>query len=407
MPCSVWQVRTAAGQICPQRRYPLLPLEEVDQLPYATCLTTLEWPTGFDALQGAIYAIMSHRRQQAFSRADDYTAFSDIVGLSANVLAVRDQIAKVAGSDATVLITGESGTGKEVVARALHDHSKRNNGPFVPVNCGAIPADLLESELFGHEKGAFTGALNAKPGRFELARGGTLFLDEIGDMPLPMQVKVLRTLQDKHFERIGGTTLHEADVRIVAATHRNLEEMIGEGSFREDLYYRLNVFPIELAPLRERIEDLPLLIQAMCSAIASEQGLQVRLTMDAQQALSAYSWPGNIRELRNLLERLAIAFPDALVASTDLPSRYIDVERGGASALLPQQTPAVSADGSSLALLPVNGLNLKEYLADLERSLIEQALEDTNCVVARAADRLHIRRTTLVEKMRKYGIERV
>ncbi len=391
----------------PATTLPIIAVGEVAPTELTTCLASITWPVTFDALNSAVHAVMAYRRQQAFSRGDDYASFTEIVGMSANVLAVREQISKVAGSDATVLITGESGTGKEVVARSLHTHSKRCNGPFVPVNCGAIPADLLESELFGHEKGAFTGALNAKPGRFELAAGGTLFLDEIGDMPLPMQVKVLRTLQDRQFERIGGTAAYNADVRIVAATHRNLEEMISEGSFREDLYYRLNVFPIELAPLRERIEDLPLLIQAMCTAIAGEQALKVRLTVDAQQSLENYGWPGNIRELRNLLERLAIQFPDEMVASSDLPARYTETERSTPAAVEVRSHGNLGIETTGLALLPVNGLNLKEYLADLERSLIEQALEDTNSVVARAADRLHIRRTTLVEKMRKYGIERV
>jgi sigma-54 specific flagellar transcriptional regulator A len=391
----------------PASAVPVVAVGDASPPELPTGLTAISWPVSFDTLNSALHAIVSYRRQQAFSRGEDYASFSEIVGMSPNVLAVREQISKVAGSDATVLITGESGTGKEVVARSLHQHSKRSNGPFVPVNCGAIPADLLESELFGHEKGAFTGALNAKPGRFELAAGGTLFLDEIGDMPLPMQVKVLRTLQERQFERIGGTSAYEADVRIVAATHRNLEEMIVEGSFREDLYYRLNVFPIELAPLRERIEDLPLLIQAMSTTIAGEQALHVRLTVDAQQTLANYGWPGNIRELRNLLERLAIQFPDELVASNDLPARYTETERPTPTAAESQGGRDSVADSSTLALLPVNGLNLKEYLADLERSLIEQALEDTNSVVARAADRLHIRRTTLVEKMRKYGIERV
>jgi sigma-54 dependent transcriptional regulator, flagellar regulatory protein len=370
---------------------------------YPTSLHALNWPPSFDDLQSALHAGCSFLRQQAFSRGEDFGALKEIVGISPNILAVREQVAKVAASNATVLITGESGTGKEVVARALHRHSNRSNGPFVPVNCGAIPADLLESELFGHERGAFTGAISEKAGRFELANGGTLFLDEIGDMPLSMQVKVLRALQDRCFERVGGNETRHTDVRILAATHRSLEVMIQEGSFREDLYYRLNVFPIELAPLRERTEDLPLLVQAMCSAIAGEQALQVRLTVDALHTLAAYSWPGNIRELKNLLERLAIQYPNELVATADLPAKYRDEAPVG---VVEEAGQPGDADGMTVALLPVNGLDLKEYLAQLERSLIEQALEDTNSVVARAADRLHIRRTTLVEKMRKYGIER-
>jgi len=385
-----------------------LPVVEVgtdNKSSYPSSLSAINWPPSYDDLQSALHVVVSYRRQRAFSNGDDYTSFSGIVGASSNILAVREQVAKVAGSDATVLITGESGTGKEIVARALHQHSRRSDGPFVPVNCGAIPAELLESELFGHEKGAFTGAINSKTGRFELAAGGTLFLDEIGDMPLPMQVKVLRTLQDRCFERVGGVETHHADVRIIAATHRQLEQMIEEGHFREDLYYRLNVFPIELAPLRERIEDLPLLVQAISSTIAEEQALSVRLTVEALQSLAGYPWPGNVRELRNLLERLAIQYPNELVSTGDLPAKYTRVEEPDVQ--FPAASETERSSGANLALLPVNGLDLKDYLAQLERSLIEQALEDTNSVVARAADRLHIRRTTLVEKMRKYGIERV
>ncbi len=367
---------------------------------YATSVSTLGWPPAYDALLAALHVAQSHLRQQAFSRGEDFQNLRGLVGMSENMLRVRSLIAKVAASDATVLVTGESGTGKELVARALHEGSKRVGGPFVPVNCGAIPGELLESELFGHERGAFTGAISAKAGRFELAAGGTLFLDEIGDMPLPMQVKLLRALQDRSFERVGGAETLHADVRIVAATHRDLEQMIQEGNFREDLFYRLNVFPIELAPLRERVDDLPVLVQAISEHIAEEQGLKVRLTLDAMQSLSAYGWPGNVRELRNVLERMAIQFPNELVATADLPAKY-----RGDEVPRPSGDETVEAAPPS-ALLPVNGLNLKEYLAELECSLIEQALEDTNSVVARAADRLHIRRTTLVEKMRKYGIER-
>ncbi|MCB1684375.1 MAG: sigma 54-interacting transcriptional regulator [Pseudomonadales bacterium] len=367
------------------------------------------WPTTLAELERALHAGLSFLKQIQRSGSVQCPALQKLVGLSEGIVNARSMIAKVSGSDATVLITGESGTGKEVVARALHECSDRAKGPFVPVNCGAIPAELLESELFGHEKGAFTGAVAAKAGRFELASGGTLFLDEIGDMPLAMQVKVLRALQDKAFERVGGVETRHADVRIVAATHRDLEEMIRAGTFREDLFYRLNVFPIELTPLRDRPGDLPLLVAAINEKIRREQGLAVRLTEDALQALSRYPWPGNVRELANLLERLVIQSPNELVATKDLPSRYLEgAEEEGAAARTAAEAPAdagvVSAD--ALARLPVNGLDLKDYLARLECSLIEQALLDTNSVVARAADRLHIRRTTLVEKMRKYGIER-
>jgi sigma-54 specific flagellar transcriptional regulator A len=226
-------------------------------------------------------------------------------GNSTLVRRTRRMIEQVAPFDSTVLITGESGTGKEVVARAVHAQSNRRERPFVAVNCGAIPSELLESELFGHEKGAFTGAITARRGRFEMAEGGTLFLDEIGDMSLPMQVKILRVLQERTYERVGSSRSIHCDVRIIAATHRNLEESIVKGSFREDLYYRLNVFPIEMPPLRERLEDLPLLIEDLVEAQTRSGHGEVRLSPEAVHALRAYHWPGNVRELSNLIERLA------------------------------------------------------------------------------------------------------
>ncbi|NOX52673.1 MAG: sigma-54-dependent Fis family transcriptional regulator [Gammaproteobacteria bacterium] len=311
--------------------------------------------------------------------------------------------ASAAHKDVTVLITGESGTGKEVVARALHQGSRRATGPFVPVNCGAIPADLLESELFGHDKGAFTGAITQKMGRLELAHGGTLFLDEIGDLPFSMQVKLLRAIEQKSFERLGSGITRVSDVRIVAATNNDLEAKIADGEFREDLFYRLNVFPIELSPLRERSEDLPLLINTLVARIHAEQALQVRLSVDALNLLAEYAWPGNVRELANLLQRLAIQYPNGLVRSIDLPKKYTESANTKAPAKAGQLNQNLTAMD---ILLPVNGIDLKDYLARLEKSLIEQALQDTNAVVARAADRLHIRRTTLVEKMRKHGLGR-
>lgn len=377
-----------------------------DSLDHAGCVAHLEEPLTLTALQRALHGALSRLRQDHCSNGngDDACRFDTLVGISPVIVEARELMAKVAMSDATVLITGESGTGKEVVARALHEASHRREGPFVPVNCAAIPAELLESELFGHEKGAFTGALNARSGRFELAAGGTLLLDEIGDMPLSMQVKVLRAIQDRSFERVGGVTTLHSDVRIIAATHQDLEAMIAAGSFREDLYYRLNVFPIELRPLRERPEDLPLLVSTLLSHIEAEQGINVRLTEDALRALGDYPWPGNVRELKNLLERLVIQFPNELVATSDLPAKFI-VPKATPDSAVAACTTEVAIDGDE-GRLPVNGLDMKDYLARLERGLIEQALEDTNSVVARAADRLHIRRTTLVEKMRKYGIER-
>lgn len=341
--------------------------------------------------------------------------FRSLVGTSRKVQNVREMMSQVADKDVTVLITGESGTGKEVVARNLHHNSSRSKGPFVPVNCGAIPAELLESELFGHEKGAFTGAISSRAGRFELAEGGTLFLDEIGDMPLAMQVKILRVLQEKTYERVGGNKSFTTNVRVIAATHRNLEKMIEEGSFREDLYYRLNVFPIEMPSLRERSEDVPLLINELVSRLESEKRGSIRFNSAAIMSLCRHEWSGNVREMANLVERMAIMHPYGVVGVSDLPAKYrhVDSTQGESEdeefATIAEVTDAYEptvVNMSDRALLPENGIDLKEYLTGLERNLIQQALADTGGVVARAADHLTIRRTTLVEKMRKYGLQR-
>jgi len=239
--------------------------------------------------------------------------FRSLVGNSRSVQRVRKMIDQVAPTEATVLILGESGTGKEVVARNIHYYSNRRNKPFVPINCGAIPGELLESELFGHEKGSFTGATGSRQGRFELAEGGTIFLDEIGDMPLTMQVKLLRVLQERSFERVGSNKSIRTDVRIVAATHRDLEDMIEDGRFREDLYYRLNVFPVEMPPLSSRAEDLPLLVNELITRLEHEKKSSVRLTPAAMMSLCNYDWPGNVRELANLMERMTILHPYGVV----------------------------------------------------------------------------------------------
>ncbi|MGQ4584401.1 sigma 54-interacting transcriptional regulator [Lysobacter sp. F60174L2] len=333
-------------------------------------------------------------------------------GRSPAVLELSRMIDQVAPFDTTVLILGESGTGKEVAARAVHQRSKRASKPFVAINCGAIPPDLLESELFGHEKGAFTGALTQRKGRFEMAEGGTLLLDEIGDMPMPMQVKLLRVLQERTFERVGGTTLIHCDVRVVAATHRNLETHIHEGKFREDLFYRLNVFPIEMPPLRERVADLPDLIGAITRQLADSGRGRVALSDSAVAALGHYDWPGNVRELSNLLERLAVLHPSGMVRATDLPARYRaalpDLPEDEAVAGITQgdlHTPD-PASYSPTATLPPEGMDLRSHIADIELELIRAALQQADGVVAHAAPLLGLRRTTLVEKLRKYGIER-
>ncbi len=356
-------------------------------------------------------------------------SFDGLVGETEAVKNVRFLISQVAKTDANVLILGESGTGKEVVARNVHLLSKRAQGPFVPVNCGAIPGELLESELFGHEKGAFTGAISARKGRFELAQGGTLFLDEIGDMPLQMQVKLLRVLQERTYERVGGTKPIQADVRVIAATHRNLETMIEDGRFREDLFYRLNVFPIENPSLNERAEDIALLLKELTRRVNEQTGNSVKFTDRAVDSLKSHAWPGNIRELANLVERMVIMFPDKVVDVTDLPQKYRYIEVEAFEPEYPEELLEKDAfnelfsDGfsddeedmvaedfapqaSNVGLLPDEGIELKEYLAELEIDLITQALERYDYVVARAAEILGVRRTTLVEKMKKYNLNR-
>ncbi len=371
---------------------------------------SLSLPTQYDNLMGLIHKAQvyqeAHRQGEVVARPVEL--FRSLSGSSRATRHVNRMIEQVADSDATVLILGESGTGKEVVARKLHFHSHRRGKAFVPVNCGAIPADLLESELFGHEKGAFTGAISARKGRFEMAESGTLFLDEIGDMSMPMQVKLLRVLQERTFERVGSNKTLHANVRIIAATHRDLEKAIAEGRFREDLFYRLNVFPIEVPPLRDRVEDIPVLVNDLIHRIENEKRGSVRLTPAAVAALSHYRWPGNVRELANLIERLAILYPFGVVDVGDLPDKF----RPAGEVLDTVQLPEVAIPGGEpdttqhAPRLPNNGIDLKAHLGSLEQSLIQQALEESGGVVAHAAKRLHMRRTTLVEKLRKYGLQR-
>lgn len=362
----------------------------------------------------------------------------DLCGSSSVIQRIRGMIKQVASTKANVLILGESGTGKEVVARMLHALSDRKDKPFVPINCGAIPADLLESELFGHEKGAFTGAITARQGRFEMAKGGTLFLDEIGDMSLPMQVKLLRVLQERTFERVGSNISLEADVRIVAATHRNLEESIVAGKFREDLFYRLNVFPIDMPSLRDHLADVPYLLQEQIDKLENDNRGSVRLTAAATDMLSQYTWPGNIRELGNLVERLSILYPNGIVDVRDLPEKYIkdgvkisekdtisELFSANADEILNKTNsdedcqvssdeanvlwnydPANEPEATPVPTFNTDGIDLKAHLADMEIQLIKQALDSSAGVVAHAAKLLNMRRTTLVEKLKKYGLQK-
>ncbi len=377
-------------------------------------LGEIDLPTSYSELMNALSRAQLYLENKVAgeSTARRLELFRSFSGNSRATRQINRMIEQVADSDATVLILGESGTGKEVVARKLHFHSNRRGKPFVPVNCGAIPADLLESELFGHEKGAFTGAINSRQGRFEMAEGGTLFLDEIGDMSLPMQVKILRVLQEKSFERVGSNKSIQCSVRIIAATHRDLEQLIKEDRFREDLYYRLNVFPIEVPPLRERVEDIAVLVNDLISRIETEKRGSVRLTPAAVAALSHYKWPGNVRELANLIERLAILYPYGVADIKDLPEKFregIDVPAGDFEQVLPIVNMRGDEPGTirSGPRLPKDGIDLKAHLSDMELSLIKQALDESGGVVAHAAKSLKMRRTTLVEKLRKYGIQRV
>ncbi|BCG64282.1 MAG: sigma-54 dependent transcriptional regulator, flagellar regulatory protein [Methyloprofundus sp.] len=373
-----------------------------------------EWPVTYSVLMDFLQSLPTLNQQQA-SAAN--ISNKGLAGKSQAIKQVRLLIEQVANSDATVLILGESGTGKEVVARALHSASERKNKPFVPVNCGAIPAELLESELFGHEKGAFTGALATRQGRFEMAEEGTLFLDEIGDMPMPMQVKLLRVLQERSFERVGSNKTIHCNVRVISATHRNIEQAIEENLFREDLFYRLNVFPIEIPALRERIEDIPLLINDLLARLVSAKRDSVTLTPNAVNVLMQYAWPGNVRELANLVERLTIMQPNGTVDVADLPVKFrqfsvseqIVVEEASENFLELAQEIEDKIEQEVVqtvfrAQLPAEGMDLKEYLNEVEISLIQQALNDCNGVVAHAAKRLNMRRTTLVEKLKKFNM---
>lgn len=392
----------------------VIDLKRLDSRVRQQVISTLTSPPTYNKLIDTLYRAQCFHEAALASQKQSLRRpphlFRSLVGNSRGIKSVREMMGQVADKDVTVLVTGESGTGKEVVARNLHYHSSRKDQPFVPVNCGAIPSELLESELFGHEKGAFTGAISARAGRFEMAEGGTLFLDEIGDMPLSMQVKILRVLQEKCFERVGGNKSQSTNVRIIAATHRNLEDMIEAGTFREDLFYRLNVFPIEMPSLNERREDIPVLLNEIVARLENEKRGSVRFNSTAIMSLCQHPWAGNVRELANLVERMAIMHPYGVIGANDLPAKYRHVDVTDETFDLPvveedEAMPAV-VNMNATALLPEAGIDLKEYLTSLEQDLIQQALDDSGGVVARAAERLTIRRTTLVEKMRKYGLQR-
>jgi transcriptional regulator with PAS, ATPase and Fis domain len=315
-----------------------------------------------------------------------------LVGNSQRMRIVHGLIAKVADNNSTVLITGESGTGKELAARAIHELSTRRKAPFVPVNCGAIPEELLESELFGHVRGAFTGAVNARQGRFQLAHGGTLFLDEIGEMSPKLQVKLLRVLQERQFEPVGSDHGLQIDVRVVAATNQDLRVAVQEGRFREDLFYRLNVLPLELPSLRDREGDISLLIRHFLNLHARWKGKgALQVDSVAMALLEKYSWPGNVREVENLIERLVVLNEDGVIRASDLPDYVINN-----SVPQHQKTTAMS--------LPSEGLDLDRILEKIEDGFIQQALLRTRGNKTLAAELLHLNRTTFIERLRKKGM---
>jgi len=321
--------------------------------------------------------------------------FGEIVGASEVIRRVLASVEKVGGTDSSVLLYGESGTGKELVARALHRASLRCDGPFVRVNCGALPRELVESELFGHEKGAFTNAVRQRKGKFELAEAGTIFLDEVADLPLDTQVNLLRVLQEKEYDRVGGETTLKADVRVVAATNRSLKAMVAEGAFREDLYYRLEVIPLHLPPLRERKEDIPLLVEHFLVKKSREINVPLRrLTPEALRILCDYHWPGNVRELENIIERTIVLSDGETIGPADLPfDSSVD-------------TPAATAgDAPAVGAADTTDDPLTDRLESLERDLIIRALQQARGVKTQAAELLGIKTSALYYKLEKYGVE--
>jgi len=359
----------------------------------------LQKPFPNDELRLKVERILAHRldrlererldEENQYLREEISGRFGQIIGRSREMAAILATVEKVSATDSSVLIYGESGTGKELVARAIHNQSPRSDGPFVRVNCGALPRELVESELFGHERGSFTGATRQKKGRFELAEGGTIFLDEIGDVPLEVQVKLLRVLQEKEFDRVGAERTLRANVRVVAATNRVLKEMVGEGTFREDLFYRLEVIPLALPPLRERRDDIPLLVEHFLVKKCREINLPPRrLTDEAMEVMCQYPWPGNVRELENIIERTVVLVDGDTVGPNDLPLAAEGMSRGNAEA---------AADGDAQ-------IALTDQLESLERELILKALEQADGVKTQAATLLGIKTSALYYKLDKYGV---
>ncbi|TYO98309.1 two-component system nitrogen regulation response regulator NtrX [Geothermobacter ehrlichii] len=317
----------------------------------------------------------------------------EIIGTSQPIVQLKQQIAVAAPTSGWVLITGENGTGKELVARAIHENSRRKDRPFVEVNCAAIPEELIESELFGHEKGAFTGATAARKGKFDQANGGTLFLDEIGDMSLKTQAKILRILQEHKFERVGGNRTIEVNVRVIAATNKNLEQEIAAGNFREDLYYRLNVLPFHVPPLRERLVDIPLLAEHFLRHFCSKESRKIkRLDNEALKAMMRYGWPGNVRELKNIIERLVIMVPDEIITCDHLPDVITRGRENGKTR-------------GALSGLQLEGASFREAREEFEREYLLRKLEENDWNISRTAEAIDMERSNLHRKIKAYGIE--
>jgi DNA-binding NtrC family response regulator len=352
-------------------------------------------PCNLDEIMTLVDRALSHSQlskenQHLRTALSNKYQFENIIGQSEPIMSVLNMIERVAQSESTVLIMGESGTGKELIAKALHYNSNRSQEPFIPINCGAIPAELLESELFGHVKGAFTGAIANRTGRFELADEGTLFLDEIGDMSPALQVKLLRVLQERSFEPVGGTKTIAANVRVIAATNVDLEEAVEDGRFREDLFYRLNVIPMRVPSLRERKSDISLLLHHFMESFNRLRGRHLQgITPDALGLLTNYNWPGNIRELENLVERLAILKGSGIVDVVDLPEKYRKVQ--------------MSSEPGKMDI-PDNGMDFNSAVDAFENALLMRALEKTGWNRKQAALLLKLNRTTLVEKIKKKGL---
>ena len=355
-------------------------------------------PFNIEELVSIVEKALSHKKlvfenTELKSQLETKYQFDNIVGQSAPIRNVLGMIEKVADTDSTILISGESGTGKELIAKAIHYNSSRKTKAFVPINCGAIPSELLESELFGHVKGAFTGAINNRQGRFELANKGTLFLDEIGDLSPNLQVKLLRVLQEKRFEPVGSAKTIESDVRIVAATNVDLTKAVKEGNFREDLFYRLNVIPIKIPSLRERRDDIPLLLEHFIKKFNKNKGIQITgIHPLAMEKLCNYTWPGNIRELENFIERISILRKEGNIEAADIPHYFED--------------QASQSFTNALSLeIPENGIDFNNAIASYENQLILNALNKTGWNRNQAAILLRLNRTTLVEKIKKKGLK--